>query len=255
MSTPCGWSVTGCACGSSCWGSVKPTVQAYAESVATMILWAATGRRYGQCELTVEPCFRPDGDPLYQTFPAAADSPTGQTLTAGWNSPCGHGSCSCTGRCEVPLAGPTSTATITSVTVAGLAVPASAWTVYDGYLLTRVDGQCWPTCRDYSDPDTAFAVTYLRGDPIPAHVQHAVNRLACELAKACVGADCALPANVRSLSRQGIEIQMADLPAQNGRIRTGVDTVDKIIDAENPHGLMQRPVVLSPDMPAPRMVT
>lgn len=255
MSAPCGWTVTGCACGASCWTGLKPGVQTYAAAVAAAILWAATGRRYGQCTVTVEPCTRPD-DPLYLTYCVNEPAPSGPYISGGtWYNSCGSGLCSCAGRCEVALAGPTSAAAIQQVVVAGTAVPAGAYTVHDGYLLTRVDGQCWPTCRDYSDPDTAFTVVYLRGDPIPSHVQQAVNQLACELAKGCDGADCALPANIRSLTRQGVEIQIADLSDGRGHIRTGIDTVDKIIAAENPAGLTQRPAVLSPDMPAPRMVT
>jgi hypothetical protein len=159
----------------------------------------------------------------------------------------------------VALAGPTSTAAITSVTVAGAVVPAGAYTVYDGHLLTRIDGECWPTCRDYSDPAAAFTVTYLRGDQIPAHVQSAYERLACEVAKACTGADCALPQRIRSMTRQGVEIQMIETDetgrVRTGQIRTGIAMVDQVIDAENPHGLLQRPSVLSLDLPAPRMVT
>lgn len=257
MTGPCGWSVTACPCGTTAWADYAAAVQAYASVTAAAILWAATGRRYGQCSVTVEPCSRVE-DPLYQTYPLAevGSAAAGPYISGGvWHNSCGGGACGCSGRCEVALAGPTSTAAVTSVTVDGVAVPAGAFVVYDGYLLTRIDGECWPTCRDYSDPTTAFVVTYLRGDPIPDHVQAAFERLACELAKACAGGDCALPQRVRSMTRQGVEIQMVDLADEAGRIRTGIAAVDQVIDAENPRGLQQRPTVLSPDLPAPRMVT
>jgi len=237
---------------------MSPDAADYAATTAAAILWAATGRRYGQCEITVEPCSRPE-DPLYVTYPLAevGSAPAGGPYISGgvWHNSCGGGSCGCAGRCEVALAGPTSTAAVTSVTVAGVAVAAGAYVVYDGYLLTRVDGECWPTCRDYSDPSTAFSVTYLRGDPIPDHIQSAYERLACELAAACTGGDCALPQRVRSMTRQGVEIQMVDLADEAGRIRTGIAVVDQIIESANPRGLQQRPTVLSLDLPAPRMVT
>jgi hypothetical protein len=257
MGAPCGWTVTDCGCGSGCWSSTPPAAAAYAADTAAAIMWAATGRRYGQCAVTVEPCTRGE-ETFYQTYPLAevGAGSTGPYISGGiWHNSCGGGSCGCSGRCEVALAGPTSTAAITAVTVAGVIVPPAAYVVYDGYLLTRVDGGCWPTCRDYSDPATAFTVEYLRGDPIPDHVQAAFERLACELAKACTGGDCALPQRVRSMTRQGVEIQMVDLADEAGRIRTGIATVDQIIEAENPRGLQQRPSVLSPDLPAPRMVT
>ncbi len=258
MVGPCGWTVTGCACGTGGWDDYDAATQAYAATTAAAILWAATGRRYGQCEVTVEPCSRPE-DPLYVTYPLAeiGSAPAGGPYISGgvWHNSCGGGSCGCVGRCEVALEGPTSTAAVTSVTVAGVVVAPAAYVIYDGYLLTRIDGECWPTCRDYSDPATAFRVVYDRGDPIPDHVQAAYERLACELAKACVGGDCALPQRIRSMTRQGVEIQMVDLADESGRIRTGITVVDQVIDAENPRGLQQRPRVLSPDLPVPRMVT
>jgi hypothetical protein len=249
--------VTACPCGTAAWGDYDPAVQTYAESTAAAIMWAATGRRYGQCEITVEPCTRVE-DPLYQTFPLAevGSGQAGPYISGGvWHNSCTPGSCGCAGRCEIALEGPTSTSAVTSVTVAGVLVPPAAYVVYEGHLLTRIDGECWPTCRDYSDPSTAFTVVYERGDPIPDHVQAAFERLACELARACTGGDCALPARVRSMTRQGVEIQMVDLADETGRVRTGIAVVDQVIDAENPRGLQQRPTVLSPDLPPPRMVT
>ena len=83
-------------------------------------------------------------------------------------------------------------------------VAPAAYEVHNGHLLVRTDGVCWPSCHDYSDPATAFEVVYKRGLPIPAAVQQAVNRLACELARGCAGGDCRLPNRVRSLTRQGV---------------------------------------------------
>lgn len=255
MGSPCGWSVTECPCGDGLWAGYSASVRDYAEATATAIVWAGTGRRYGQCEVTVEPCAPVADEPLYATYPVTG-SPWSVYVESGqWHNTCQPSACSCTGRCEVALEGPTSTADITSVTVAGVLVDPSAYVVYDGYLLTRVDGQCWPTCRDYSDPGTAFTVVYLRGEPIPAHVQQVVNRLACELAKACTGGECALPARVRSLTRQGVDVEFGDLVDPAGRFSTGVADVDRVLAAENPNGLAQRPSVLSPDVPLPRWVT
>lgn len=255
MGTPCGWAVSGCPCGDDTWAGYSADVRSYAESVAAAIVWAGTGRRYGQCELTVEPCVRLADEPLYVTYPVTGSPWAAYVESGQWYNACQPDTCSCAGRCEVALEGPTSTADVSAVTVAGVLVDPSAYVVYDGYLLTRIDGECWPTCRDYSNPDTAFTVTYLRGDPIPDHVQQALNRLACELAKSCTGGDCALPQRVRSLSRQGVDIEFGDLVDADGRVSTGLADVDRVIAAENPHGLSQRPVVLSPDLPAPRWVT
>jgi hypothetical protein len=239
---------------------MSPDAAAYAEAVACQIMWAGTGRQYGLCEITVRPCNR-TSDPLYVDYPVetsglGVDYATAYIAQNGqWhNAGCGP-SCSCTGSCEIALDGPTTTAGITSVHVAGVLVPPAAYEVHNAYLLVRTDGACWPTCGDYSDPSTAFEVVYQRGKPIPPAVQHATNRFACELARDCQGTDCRLPNRLRSLTRQGVEVQMANIADDDGKIRTGIFEVDVLLAAENPRGLQAPPMVLTPDLPSPRMVT
>jgi hypothetical protein len=169
------------------------------------------------------------------------------------NSACGT-SCSCSAKCEVALDGPTTKVGIVSVTVAGNLIAAAAYEVHNGYQLVRIDGACWPTCHDYSDPSAAFEIVYDRGRPIPPAVQHATNRYACELAKGCQGGDCRLPTRIRTLTRQGVEVQAVDLTDETGRIMTGITEVDALILAENPGRLAAPPMVLTPDLPNPRRV-
>jgi hypothetical protein len=248
--------VTGCDCGKTNWATLPAATQAYASTVACQIMWAATGRRYGLCEITVQPCTRPS-EPLYVDYPVETSGLGGDYQVAyidgghWYNSTCGGG-CSCNARCEVALEGPTSKANITSVTVDGSVVPAAAYEVHNGYLLVRTDGDCWPTCRDYSNPTGAFTVVYKIGEPIPPAVQYATNRYACEIARGCQGADCQLPARIRTLTRQGVELQAVDLTDNSGRLTTGITEVDLVIQAENPRGLQAPPTVLTPDLPAPR---
>jgi hypothetical protein len=257
MPAPCGWTVTGCACGDTCWTAHSASTILYAEATATFLMWAATGRRYGMCDVIVDVCARKPADQTYVTYAVGDSQNSGPYIDGGiWHNSCSPGSCACSGNCEIALQGPTTTAQITSVTISGVVLAPAAYVVYDGHLLTRIDGSCWPTtCHDYSDPNTSFIVEYQRGEIIPAHVQQATNRLACELAKACAGGECALPNRVKSISRQGVDIQMVDLTDEMGNIRTGIPAVDQVIVAENPHGLMGRPTVMSPDLPAPRYVT
>jgi hypothetical protein len=259
MSTPCGWAVTGCGCGATDWDTLPAAVATYAESVACQVMWAATGRQYGLCEITVRPCTRSVA-PLYVDYPvntyaSGVDYPVAYVDNGQWHNTGCSDACTCTAGCEVALDGPTTKANITSVTVAGVVVDPSAYEVHNGYLLVRTDGTCWPTCHDYSQPTEAFQVVYSRGQAIPTAVQQATNRFACELAKACQGADCGLPNRVRSLTRQGVEVQMVDLTDDTGRITTGIPEVDTLITAENPHGLQQPAMVLTPDLPGPRRIT
>ena len=259
MTAPCGWTVTGCLCGTDKWSDYPAATQAYAESVAALVLWAATGRKYGQCEMTVRPCIRPV-EPLYVDYPVETtglgpEYQTAYILDGEWhNSLCGP-ACSCGGCCEVELTGPTSTDAITSVTVDGVVIADTAYEINDGYLLVRTDGLCWPVCTGCCSADVPFEVVYSVGSPIPAALQAAYERYACEIARSCTGASCALPNRVRSITRQGIEVQLADVTDGSGKIRTGIPDVDQVIVSLNPYGAVQQPGVWTPDLPAPRVVT
>lgn len=263
---PCGWVVNRCGCpGEQCWDNHLPAVRERAAALATGHMWAATGRRYGLCEITVQPCNPRSAPPLYQTWPVDSFGGGGgdgdgayllPMIEGGtWYNRCGAG-CSCRARCEVPIPGPTTTAHITQVTVAGETVAPGAYQVHDGHLLVRVDGQCWPTCVDYNRQDPPdFTVTYTRGEPVPADVQAATEMLACEYARACTGGECRLPQRLSRLSRQGVEVTVAEFTEWGDLVRTGISEVDRAIWAHNPHRLQGRPQVLSPDVPTPRVVT
>lgn len=263
MGQPCGWTVEQCGCGG-CFSDSTPAVRAVATTLATTVMWAATGRRYGPCELTVMPCNPGPAEPLYQTFPVGSGyDPWGSgggpittpVLDAGrWrNLSCGGG-CSCRAACEVPLDGPVDE--IFEVRVDGVVVDPAAYEVHDRHLLVRTDGECWPTCQVYGLEIPGFEVDYGRGDPVPSAVLVATGILMCEYAKACQGKPCGLPARMSRLTRQGVEVQVAEIPQDGkGRIRTGIRLVDDVLDADNPYGLAERPTVMSPDLPAPRVIT
>lgn len=263
--SPCGWYVTKCGCGS-CWDSYTPDIRDRAEDYATTLMWAATGRQFGLCEVVVQPCVRKTVLPLYQTYPVSYEGfQSGPYIEGGeWHNECLDGedsaSCSCSlkGRCSALLRGPTTTVNITAVIVDGVTLDPSAYAVVDGDTIIRLDGECWPTCTELSasgSASTAFEVQYLVGKDIPAAVQGATERLACEFARLCSGASCSLPNTVRSLTRQGVSVDIEVLATEGGTIRTGIRDVDMVIQAYNPHGRTRRPAVLSPDMPRARMVS
>lgn len=260
MSEPCGWEITACGCGS-CWDTYTPEVRSTAAALAIRTMWMATARRYGQCDVVVQPCPKPALLREYQTYPVDHPDYGGAYLHQGrWHNGCSGSDedAGCCSGCEVELDGPTSTAGITLVTVSGVVVPAGSYEVMNGHILVRTDGECWPTCINYStQTPPQFQVEYKKGEAIPVGVQRATERLACEYAKACTGnSSCALPSRLRSLSRQGVEMTVEELSTEDpGRIRTGIPAVDAIIALENPHGRTQRSLVLTPDMPLPRMLT
>ena len=257
----CGWTVTQCGCGK-CWDTYTNTVQTGAEHLAAMVMWAATGRQYGRCEIVVRPCAREALDPQYRTYPVDWSTLGGgsgpYTLGGVWyNGPVGcEESCDCSaGTRELVLDGPTTTASITSVTLSGILLAPAAYRVLDGRRLIRIDGSAWPTCDDPSADPAPIEVTYLIGLPVPPAVQVAFERLACEFARACSGAPCALPQQLRSLTRQGVELQVEQLPIDTtGPLLTGIREVDLVIRAVNPRGRQARSMVISPDLPAPARV-
>lgn len=258
MSEPCGWEILKCGCGT-CWTSYTPEVRENASDRAIGVMWAATARRYGQCTVVVQPCPKPALLREYQTYPVTElDYGSAYIRSGNWYNSC-NGSdqdSGCCSGCEVDLDGPTSTAGITEVLVNGVVLPDTSYIVQDGHILVRTDGECWPTCVNYSNQNPpAFQVEYLKGTPIPARVQRAVELLACEFAKDCVGSACALPNRLTSLTRQGVEVMVEELSTDPGKIRTGIRAVDQIIALENPYGRAQRSVVLSPDLQPPRMMT
>lgn len=253
--SPCGWTVTTCGCGQ-CWDTYTPEVRTRAESLAAMVMWAATGRQFGLCTTTVQPQVRHALLPAYQTYPVAYEGfDAGPYIDHGqWHNDCpGDESCqSGAGTCGALLNGPTRTSQITTVKINGVALPAGSFVVVDGNTLVRTDGVCWPTCSSVTQQTPpVFEVTYQVGRPIPAAVQAAFETLACEYAKFCAGGKCAVPQTLRTLTRQGVEVTVSEVPEDGRRFRTGIKVVDAVIAAVNPAGLSRRPMIYSPDTPRP----
>lgn len=259
---PCDWTLnTSCCTG---WDDYTTEVQETATAWATGILDALTGRQFAQCPVVVRPCGKRCGwSGGYLTFPVNG-SVAGSAGAPGWMTPytsggvwrncaCG-GPCSCRARCEAHLNGPV--AEVVEVKVDGVVIDPAAYRLDDGSILVRTDGECWPECQDLNlsddEPDT-FSVQYRPGAPLPPIGQIAAGELACQFAKACSSdASCALPQQLQSLSRNGVQVEVVDpnLLTENGL--TGLPNVDLFIKAVNPQRLARRPRVLSPDFHGPR---
>lgn len=254
---PCSWTIPDPLCCPQ-WEAATAPQKTAAIDFATTILWSSTGRRFGECEITVRPCSPKqcvDGTLTWWGGMWSGSTWIPYIWNGTWfNCGCG-GTCSCDPRCQVRLPGPVST--IVEVTIGGVVVPADAYRVDDGHWLVRTDGDCWPQCPDMDTDDGAdiFEVTYTRGTPVPPALLMAGAILACEWVKACAGASCRLTGNVQSIARNGIEIQMMD-PTELLKFGwTGIREVDMLIKAYNPAGLPYRLRVLSPDLRNPRTTT
>lgn len=260
---PCNWPIE-LACVPE-WATYPPGVQSAAASWAVYILWALTGRQYGPCSVSLRPCSAKCGNVGgYVSFPVGLGGTTGGM--GPWVIPwidngvwrnCGcTGGCSCKAPCEVMIPGPV--AFIDEVRVDGAVVPSTAYRL-DSYrgipVLVRIDGECWPECQDVEsdiDEPGAFSIMYQRGVAVPRAGQLAAGELAREFARACSGADCALPQQLASLSRNGVEVQVADPTSLFENGLTGIANVDLFIKAVNPYRRGARARVYSPDAPAVR---
>lgn len=242
---------------------VNPEVTGHAIMAASEVLWAATGRRFNNCPVTVRPCRQ---DCL--EFPVDTriyDRGVLTSTTWGWPFPtlvdgqfinlaCGlcAGNCSCTMASEVLLP---DYARIESVIIDGVSLPASGWALYDGQRLVKAEGE-WPLCQDWkvrSPGVGAWSVTARFGPPLSTLGQEAVGILGLEIAKMCCGQACGLPASVIRVVRQGVSMEKLSTSDFLKEGLTGLSIPDRFITAMNPNHIMDRARAWSPDVMYPRV--
>lgn len=259
-SGPCTWpDLTANCCPD--WDDFSTALQEQALDFAKTIVWAATGRQFGLCELTVRPCGQYCQNCPNGYFYDGQGAWVPYVWNGVWkNCYCGNGpGCyNCQPDCVVYLPGPVNS--IVSVQVGGETLPVTgAYFVLDQQWLVRVDTEaCWPTCSNqnlYPGDSEAFEVTYLRGKEVPSALATATSSFACEYARACLGLPCALPMRIQSLSRQGVTISATDINEVLRNGMTGYWPLDLLIMNLNPYGIKGQPRMLSPDLPTARQVT
>ncbi|WP_353107830.1 hypothetical protein [Gordonia sp. (in: high G+C Gram-positive bacteria)] len=235
------------------WNKATDEEREAATLLAGRILWTLTGEVFGECTETVRPCFQPQ--PVGSTYSGGG---AGAVFWPGLlnGDPEASGPCGCRAGCEEVaydrVALPGAVASVTRVLVDGVEVPASAWRVENWRWLHRVDGGLWPTHQDLhaaDDAPGAFTITYQRGVPVPADGQLAGGRLAVELLRGMSGGECALPAGVTSVSRQGVSVELADMREWFTNGVTGVEPVDLWIMAVNPYKSRRPASISSPNRP------
>jgi len=246
------------------WDALPADTRATAQDWATGILDALTGRQFHQCPVVVRPCGERCGSAAgYLTFPVDGASGLGAPwmvpyVSGGvWRNCHCAGPCACRARCEAYLAGPV--AEILEVKVDGSVVEPSSYQRVNGSILVRTDGECWPECQDLNLPDTepgTWSVRMRPGQMLPRIGEIAAGQLAAEYAKSCSGdASCALPQQLTSLTRSGIDVQVMDPSTLLDDGLTGLADVDLFIRAVNPKRRTRGSRVLSPDLPRQRTMT
>lgn len=269
ITAPCEWPLAtsddDASCKCSPLEALAPAERTRFERMAVELLWAWTGRKYGLCEVTVRPC-RAECASRYSTFwgPHSGDLAYQRgvagwlpMLFAGewWNVGCGACglSCQCGPDQARSIVLPGVASQIVSIWIGGEELPDTAYTLRDG-VLYRTDGGVWPYCNDdIADPHTAdspaWEVTYKRGITVPMGGQIAAYHLACELAKAaCNDESCGLPSNVRSVTRQGVSIDLITTEFNEVKEgRTGIWIIDSwVASVHAPQAAPSR--VFSPDI-------
>lgn len=255
QTAPCAWPVQPECCPA--WDGATAEQRANAAAIATEILWALTGRRFGVCPVTVRPCREPctrTTSPLFLPY-YGGGSYTPRLLDGAWINGCGEcvTDCSCGPMCKIVLPGPVDS--VLEVRHDGDVLPAGAYVVYDHRELVRVDGECWPDCQDLTaaaDQPGTLAVTYGLGTPVPAAGIAAASAYACEILKSCLDLPCRLPRRVTNITRQGVTYSLLDPMEMLTDGLTGLYEVDAWIIAVNPARLGRGARVYSPDRRPPR---
>lgn len=235
----------------------SPEVTGAAVMAATEVLWAASGRRFGECIAEgLLPCRDECSDVGWRfgipEVGAAVGWPFPALIGGAWfNLGCGGcaGSCSCNTRDQFTLPGPVSR--VVSIVIDGEVVPTGSYRLENWRHVVRVDGGSWPLCQDGS-----WVVSVAYGHPVPQLGLLAAAELACEMVKACTpGQVCGLPVRVQNITRQGITQQFIDPEKFFAEGRIGLYLSDLFVQTFNPGGLKSRPRISSPDRPPPRRIT
>jgi hypothetical protein len=187
---------------------VPEAARARVGPLAVLLLWAATGRRFGLVTQThtVHP-----GTPAWPCTPGD-----------GWG---------------ILLPGPVYD--IVQV-VGGTTTYATTDYRMRGDVLLRSTRQPWP--------DQTTVVTYRRGRKVPFGGDTMAGTLAAELHVASSGGKCRLPARATRVSREGIDVDIADPMDYLAAGLTGIPDVDAWISALNPHRLKTDSIAWSPDI-------
>lgn len=255
----CPWPVDP-ACLTDDWEDFEPDVRERALALASATLERLTAYRVGNCPVKVRPCRQNPvgvvspylvgmGAGVGPFFPYVGRN--GVWINTGLcEQPCGITDC------EVTLPAPIGR--LDEIKVNGVAQTLADFTVYDGNTIVYTgSGSCpFPVQQDLSKPDTqpdTFSITYLNAYPVDATGAYAVGVLAMEFARACSGSSCNLPSTVRTLSRQGVTMELITGAFPEGF--TGIREVDAFISLWNPDGRKQQSRVWFPGINSPRHQT
>lgn len=235
---------------------LSPSVTGTYLQAATDILYRLSGQQFGICTFTFRPCRH---DCYGNGWPFDAGNwwqwgglyPRPVLFGGTWfNLTCGScsGTCSCGPLEEAWLPGPV--AAVLEVKVNGVVLSPTAYRIDDFRKLVRTDGGRWPVCQNLTAADTesgTWSVTVQIGQQVPTIGQLAVGELYNEIAKACTGQTCLLPASATVVTRQGVTIDLYSLTDLLKEGLLGLRFCDMFIASVNPNRLHTPPMVYDVD--------
>lgn len=219
----------------------KPAQQHTFEAMATQLLWEWTGRRFGTDIVVIRP--EPADSvppPTYQFQHYHRGFLPFRLGGVLYHVTCGLCGQLCTHTEGTPaIRLPGNVHRVHQVVIDGQVLPEDSYRVINHAVL-QLTGRTsqpgtevplvFPSVQDLSRPTTeegTWEIRYSQGVPVPEGGQVAAGVLALELAKAaCMDRDCALPARLQSVTRQGVTVQVQDDFDEVQEGRTGIWLVD-----------------------------
>lgn len=207
---------------------------ATATTFAQQVLWAKTGRRFGLALTTGEQYRAP-------STTSTSDGCVGPWLDDAhdWtNASRSRAGC-------VLILEHQPVRDVREVRVDGAVLAPSSYAL-EGALLRRVDGNPWPS----TDPCDAarIEVDYRWGAGYPEGADAAMGELAFEVLEALAGRNCRLPSTILTAARMSVQRQGVNIDHEVPAGSVGLPLCDALIDTVNPHRLVTRSRVFSPDM-------
>lgn len=250
VAAPCLWPVVG-ECSLS--DDQRPEIANASEQMAIEILNAASGRQFGECVVTYQPCRREcalDIAPIdmwslldIRSASLAMYSPWADAYYSTMVcANCRADDCACVDLVDIEL-WHRNISEILDVTIDGALLDPANYRLWRGRLV-RTDGEAWPECQDATVGNGSvgtWSISYRHGRPVPSGGQVAAGVLSCEITKAlCNDTTCALPKRVQSITRQGVSVAFLDPQDFLTEGKTGIYLVDLWLHQVNPNRLARR---------------
>lgn len=220
-------------------------------SLASFVLWAFSGRKYGRARTVTETyecaCSRPSDWYMPARWPAVPVLDGGAVSNVMTAAECGCQGVQGGRHTRLRLRG-TPVRRVHRVRTASGVLDPSLYRVENSGLLTLSQAAPGDVC--------GLEVTYTYGTGIPGGGRLAAKLLAQEFVKSWSGDDeCRLPDRVTNVSRQGVSFTVLDKQDFLDDLRTGILEVDLFLRAVNPDRARKKARVFSPDLPKAHRTT